>query len=126
MSNHEIDGDFLDRELSRKETLLPSSGFAASVMGAVRRDAATPPPMAFPWKRALPGIVGLFACMVWLATALARTHWTMSASAIPSIEAAALVASSRYQLGWIALALLVTLVTVKIAFRLGHASTTRS
>jgi hypothetical protein len=51
---------------------------------------------------------------------LARAHWRISASALPSIEAAALVATARYQVGWVALALLLTLVTAKIAFRLGR------
>lgn len=52
--------DEIDRILSRDEEILPSSGFAASVMGAVRREAAVPPPIPFPWRRALP----LFAAAV--------------------------------------------------------------
>ena len=35
---------------------MPSAGFTASVMDAVRREAVAPPPIAFPWKRALPGM----------------------------------------------------------------------
>lgn len=48
--------DEFDRIMSEEE-ILPSSGFAASVMEAVRREAAAPPPIPFPWKRALPGAV---------------------------------------------------------------------
>jgi hypothetical protein len=116
-SNHNF-----DRAMMAQETLLPSSGFAVSVMEAVRREAATPPAITFPWKRALPGMVGLFACVVWLATTLARAPWAMSAAALSSPVAVVLDAAARYQIGWIALALLVTLVTVKIAFRLAPLS----
>lgn len=49
--------DELDRVLSMQDELQPSSGFAASVMEAVRREAAAPPPIPFPWKRAWPGLV---------------------------------------------------------------------
>src|SRR5208282_839135 len=51
------DEDEVDRILSREDEILPSSGFAVSVMDAVRREAAAPPPIPFPWKRALPGLV---------------------------------------------------------------------
>ncbi len=47
----------MDRILSKHDEILPSSGFAASVMEAVRREASAPPPIPFPWRRALPGIV---------------------------------------------------------------------
>jgi hypothetical protein len=43
--------------LSCEDEILPSSGFTVSVMDAVRREAAAPPPIPFPWKRALPGLV---------------------------------------------------------------------
>ena len=52
-----IENDEIDRALAREDDILPSSGFAASVMDAVRREAAAPPPIPFPWKRALPGLV---------------------------------------------------------------------
>ena len=48
--------DDLDRILSKEQTIAPSAGFVASVMVAVRREKATPAPLSFPWKRALPGI----------------------------------------------------------------------
>ena len=65
--------DEFDRIMSEEE-ILPSSGFAASVMEAVRREAAAPPPIPFPWKRALPGalfaattLIGILAvCMIKL------------------------------------------------------------
>jgi hypothetical protein len=53
-----MEHDELDRLLSEDDMLIPSSGFAAAVMNAVLREAAMPTPLPFPWKRALPGIVG--------------------------------------------------------------------
>jgi RNA polymerase sigma factor (sigma-70 family) len=47
----------IDRALSTDGTILPSSGFASSVMEAVRRDKEMPPPIPFPWKRARPGFI---------------------------------------------------------------------
>jgi|SRR6185503_20108264 len=51
MNDHE-----LERILSEEE-ILPSSGFAASVMDAVLREKQTPAPIPFPWQRALPGMI---------------------------------------------------------------------
>ena len=46
----------LDRVLAEREEIIPSSGFVASVMEAVREEAAAPAPIPFPWKWALPGL----------------------------------------------------------------------
>ena len=51
------DSEEVDRMLSSEDEILPSSGFAVAVMDAVRREAAAPPPIPFPWKRALPGMI---------------------------------------------------------------------
>jgi len=49
--------DSIDRILTTEEELIPSSGFLASVMERVQEEAAAPPPIPFPWKRAIPGIL---------------------------------------------------------------------
>ena len=49
--------EVLDRILATEEDLVPSSGFAASVMDRIREETTAPPPIPFPWKRAVPGIV---------------------------------------------------------------------
>jgi uncharacterized membrane protein len=51
--------DDLDRILASEETLLPSSGFAASVMEQVLETATLPPPLPFPWKRFLLGLAAV-------------------------------------------------------------------
>lgn len=47
--------DEIDRILSNEPPLRPSAGFRDRVMNAVREQAATPEPIAFPWRRFLPG-----------------------------------------------------------------------
>jgi hypothetical protein len=80
--------DELDRILSSPEPeLVPSSGFTQSVMQAVRLESQAPPPIAFPWKRALPGIVALFTALVFLFLALHRPD----AAAPVSLPVAALL-----------------------------------
>ena len=46
----------LDRILSSQDTMEPSSGFPLKVMASVRREAAGPAPLRFPWWRFAAGI----------------------------------------------------------------------
>jgi hypothetical protein len=122
----ENDEGEINRILSREEEILPSSGFTASVMDAVRREAAVPSPIAFPWKRALPGlIIGGLAVALVLVTgvvALARVARTSPAtqfsmplpSVMPSIFGGGLESAAI----WTGLALLMALVAVKFSMRL--------
>jgi hypothetical protein len=73
--------DNLDRILLEQDTLLPSSGFAASVMDAVQQQAAAPAPIPFPWKWALPGIAALLVAMVILCRLAVTTIQSMSQNA---------------------------------------------
>jgi hypothetical protein len=115
-----LENDWLDRELSASETLLPSSGFASSVMEAVRSEAAVPPPIPFPWKRAVPGLVALFVCLSWLGFKLARTNWAPADPSQSAWISHAWDTAIQLQAGWIALVLLVTLLSLKLAFVLGR------
>lgn len=54
------------------DTLLPSQGFAESVMAAVRSDG--PAPLRFPWRRALPGWIAAVAALAGFAAACV---WTL-------------------------------------------------
>ena len=63
----EPDMDDLDRLLVNDDALVPSSGFASSVMEAVQQAADEPPPLRFPWWRSIVGVVG---CIVWAAAAI--------------------------------------------------------
>jgi hypothetical protein len=70
-----MNNDELDRILSQslgEEELVPSSGFAASVMEAVRREATEPPPIPFPWRRAVAGMLAAGLTLVWLMVEIVR------------------------------------------------------
>jgi hypothetical protein len=120
----------LDAALSAEhDQILPSSGFADVVMTAVRAEAAAPAPIPFPWKRAMPGVVGvaaglalLVALLTALIAALARRGHASGAGnfSIPSnwkLDITPIVhALATPNAAWIALALAIPLVCV-IALR---------
>jgi len=124
------DEDEINLILSREDEILPSSGFAVSVMDAVRREAAAPPPIPFPWKRALPGlVVGGFvlalvfvtvvAAIVQLIRAPVTAHLSMSLpSVLTPILGLGLQRNLESAASWTVLALLVTFVSVKLSMRL--------
>ncbi len=70
----------LDRSLSRILSpggeMIPSSGFAASVMERVQREAAMRAPefasIPFPWSRALPGLIASFVLTAWMIVRVAQ------------------------------------------------------
>jgi hypothetical protein len=119
-----ISKDEIDRILSREDEILPSSGFAVSVMDVVRREAAAPPPIPFPWKRALPGVVvGSFALVLVLVAGVraivqmdkaTAPHFSMpSPPVMPPIFSGGIESAAI----WTILALLVTFVSVKLSMR---------
>jgi hypothetical protein len=118
------EGEF-NRILSREDEILPSSGFAVSVMDAVRREAAAPPPIPFPWKHALPGMVvgGLVLALV-LVTGVVVIAQFVRASATPqsSLSSPSLLpifqGNLEYAAIWTVLALLMALASVKLSMRL--------
>jgi hypothetical protein len=120
-----ISKDEIDRILSREDEILPSSGFGASVMDAVRCEAAAPPPIPFPWKRALPGLAvgGLVVALVLVAGVRAIVQMD-NATAPPFSMSSPLAMPPIFRGGiesaviWTILALLVTFVSMKLSMRL--------
>lgn len=115
--------DPIERAMAGDEDLVPSSGFSAAVMDLVRREAAAPPPIPFPWRSlvlpiAAPGAVAVV--MMW--SGLARTLVTPVADA--AAKAIARTASSPLDLRdwtgalWTAGALALSYVSWKVAARL--------
>jgi hypothetical protein len=109
----------IDRILATEETLLPSSGFLASVMERVREEAATPAPIPFPWKRALPGMV--VAAGILGAGAFEFVRHALPAAgeltlAVPQISVVAL--RPLEQVGWVVLALGASLFSWMLSKRL--------
>jgi hypothetical protein len=121
----------LDRILSKEEAILPSSGFAASVMEAVQREAAAPPPIPFPWKRALPGLcaVALAALSLVAGIILLFIHGA-PAQPIPRQWLAALASAAAVSrnLGatWILLALALSFASVKLTMQFASSRMARS
>ena len=126
LTGQQIGNEEIERILSREDEILPSSGFAVSVMDAVRREAAVPPPIPFPWKRALPGlVVGAFAvalvlvagvvALAQLGRASAPAQFSMS---LPSVLPPTLHGGIGSSAIWTAMALLVAWVSVKLSMRL--------
>ena len=111
-----------DRILSSEEPIVPSSGFVDAVMQAVRREAAAPPPISFPWKYALPGLVltGLLVVVVLLAPVpAARSGIGLLASRhLPSLFAAVLETTRRLGLDRLMVALLLAWSSVKLSIGL--------
>jgi hypothetical protein len=112
--------DEFDRMVSGEDEIVPSSGFVASVMEAVRHEAAAPQPIAFPWIRALPGLIALG--VVFAAGCAAAVHMVQepvssrySSSAAAEVWMHSLI---QYNVGWIALALLLTLLSILFSIRL--------
>jgi len=127
----EPEDDEMNRILSRKEEILPSSGFTASVMDAVRREAAAPPPIPFPWKRALPVLVagGFVLVMVFvtlvvaIAQAIRSSATAQFSMSLPSMLAPIFALQGLQRnlgdaAGWSVLALLVAFVSAKLSMRL--------
>lgn len=111
--------DDLDHILrSNGDDVLPSSGFVQSVMAAVRSEAATPSPIPFPWKRALPGLAAAGVVLAWLLTAILDQLLrgtvalplaaSLQAWQVPIVRVAA----------WSILALLLSLISVELSIKL--------
>jgi hypothetical protein len=121
----------VDHMLSREDEILPSSGFAVAVMDAVRREAAAPPPIPFPWKRALLGLIVGGSVLVFALVAgvvamvrLATTSTIPQVSAsLPSLGQLGLHGDLASAASWAALALLLAFLSVKFSMRLAASKT---
>ena len=121
----EMDLSRIDRILASEEPLIPSSGFLGSVMESVRDEAAAPPPIAFPWKRAVPAVLLIAGVFGWAAFELIR-HGLPAASSLAAAGSASLamphLSAAAVQpfepAGWVALALGTSLLSWLLARRL--------
>jgi len=113
--------------LAGEEELMPSSGFAASVMEQVRQEAALPAPLPFPWERAIPLLVLVSGGIVWSTVEVVRiglpglglTALGQSAQSwliLPPLSGN--LVHSLEQAGWVALALGISLLSWLLSRRL--------
>lgn len=108
--------DKLDKVLGSEETLLPSSGFVASVMQRVHEEAVAPPPIPFPWKRAIPGMVVAAVVFLWVAVQGTRQVFDAAKSgftsaALPHLQMPAWLPLNPQQAGWLAVSLALALAS---------------
>jgi hypothetical protein len=117
MTNERIDGI-----LGAEPELVPSSGFAASVMERIRQEAAAPPPIPFPWRRAVPGFVVAGGVLGWGAVEIVRFAGPALVElrhAPAHLTANAAMARPLEQAVWVVAALAVPLVTWMLSRRVG-------
>jgi len=105
----------LDRGLGGEEDIQPSSGFHASVMDAVKREAEAPPPIPFPWKWAWPALAAAALALVGSPVLLLE-----SGAAGPPFVDALLPAAQNVGAPWIALAAAVTAGSLLLSKRLAE------
>ncbi len=123
----------MDRILSCKDEIQPSSGFMTSVMEAVRGEAGALPPIPFPWKRALPVLaMGAAALVLVLAAGIAavveivrapvaaahaaKVPWCFN----PAVLQADVFHGVAGAVGWTVASLLLALLSVKFSMRLAR------
>ena len=119
------DEDHIDRLLSQQEQVVASAGFTASVMEAVRREAAEPAPIPFPWKRALPvlALAGLtVVCVPILAVtsllSLAKAPVSAASVDMNFFWAQLSLWTSHPAAAWTIGSLLLALIAVKFSMQL--------
>ncbi|MGA8101901.1 MAG: hypothetical protein WB869_07105 [Candidatus Acidiferrales bacterium] len=114
--------DELDHILSNQQEIVPSQGFVSAVMDAVRCEAAASSPIPFPWKRALPGLSATGFTLLWVfvaGTALLKRETAGQPIPTSLLSALALILEGWKTVGasWIALALVLSLASVKLSMR---------
>jgi hypothetical protein len=105
------------------QQLAPSSGFVLSVMDAIEQQAVVPPPIPFPWRRVLPGAIAILCIFIAFAVYLFSAH-----AAGPADQENLMPFSSRLTfavftpteltLGWIGLAVCLSITATAASFRL--------
>ena len=116
----------LDRHLAGSaEELAPSSGFVLSVMESIHAQAEEPAPIAFPWRRVVPGVVAVFCGLAALIVfGLRALHPVTAAGTTTQINPqvalsyAPAFTAGEAALCWILLAACVSVAVMAASFRL--------
>jgi hypothetical protein len=117
------DDAVIHRILVAEEELIPSSGFLAATMERVREEAACPKPIPFPWLRALPGIVLGLSLFGWCGFEIVRAGLRSAGetSFVPP-HLTTVNAHALEPVGWIAVALVVPMVSWILSRRIAGRS----
>ena len=109
----------LDAMLASEDEITPSSGFLSAVMERVQEEASAPPPIPFPWKRALPGVALVAGVFGWIGVELVRAGIPAMKQGLPAtVQIPPGLVQPLEQAGWVALALAVSLASWLLARRL--------
>ena len=113
----------LDPLLSGEEAIVPSSGFTESVMRVVRAEAFQPPPIPFPWKRAIPGLVSVILVVSYGSASFAiRPESGATATqlrySLPSALNAMVAELMRTDIQMMFMVLLLTLAVARLSTRI--------
>jgi len=109
-----MERDDLDRLLSDDE-IVPSSGFVACVMEAVRVEAVAPPAIPFPWSRALPGIVATAVALIATVAGFFMPGSDATEGTLPTLAS---VFGSSTELTWMLVVVLLSTVPVVLSLRI--------
>jgi hypothetical protein len=111
--------DDIDDILTHEKRITPSPDFLASVMRAVRRQAASLPPLKFPWLRVLPGILATFVAImraVWDLVGFLNEPDVLAGFKEQLQQFAELAAQFGVQ--WIVLAVAITVLSLMLSISL--------
>jgi hypothetical protein len=109
----------IEEILASDEEIVPSSGFLSTVMERVHEEASAPPPIPFPWKRALPGLALVAGVFGWMGVELVRAGIPAMKQGLPAtVQIPPGLVQPLEQAGWVALALAVSLASWLLARRL--------
>lgn len=115
--------DEIDDILANEVEITPSPEFLTSVMRAVARESAYLPPLEFPWKRALPGLLAVIVAVVaavWHAISVLSDP---AVAAVLDDQLGQIVASAAgFGLQWIALATAITFISIALSTSLVRSS----
>jgi hypothetical protein len=121
--------DELDRILSARDEIIPSCGFVDAVMDVVRHEAAAPPPIPFPWKRALPGLAVAAVALVSLVVEAVQSFSPATAPVgrVPLDSWANILGAEKLlDAGWVALALVLSFVSIRLSMHFAERGTLKS
>jgi hypothetical protein len=119
----EMDQSMIEAILATEEELIPSSGFLASVMETVQEEARLPQPIPFPWKLAVPDILLVLGVFGWGGFELLRLGLpALGSISLPPPHLTAAIEQPLEQMGWVALALGISLLSWLLSRRLAGRS----
>lgn len=108
--------DTIGRVLATEEALVPSSGFVSAVMERVREESLAPPPIPFPWKRAIPGMALAAAVFGWGAFEIMRHAPALTVSMAPAHLSIA-ATSGLETTGWVVAAFAASMLAWRFSLR---------